>query len=198
VSRLVVIAAFAAGVASCGGSCGLDLERMTDQPRYTTYEACEVCPEGTIMMAPPRGTVARSAELGPPEIATGRGADGQALPEIPVPVDVALVERGRNRFDIYCAACHGRLGDGLTQVAENMRARRPPDLRSEPYASRPPGHVFGVVSGGFGLMRSYAAELSVRDRWAVVAYLQVLQLARGVALGELPEPRRKEAERWLK
>jgi hypothetical protein len=79
-----------------------------------------------------------------------------------------------------------------------MTLRPPPNLLAPPYPDRPPGYIYGVVTHGFGLMRSYAAELPVRDRWAVVAYLQVLQLAQHVALRELPEARREEAARWLR
>jgi len=193
--RALMILAVTAG---CGGSCGLDLERMGDQPRYTAYEACEVCPEGTIMMTPPPGTVHRAAELGTSEVERGRAADGRPVARIPVPVDAALIGRGRDRFDIFCAACHGRLANGISQVAENMTLRPPPSLLAEPYPTRPPGSLYAVISDGFGLMRSYAAELPVRDRWAVVAYLQVLQLAQHVALRDLPDARREEARRWLK
>lgn len=193
--RALMTIAFTAG---CGGSCGLDLERMGEQPRYTAYEACEVCPEGTIMMMPPPGTVHRGAELGTSELERGRTADGRAVATIPVPVDAAVIARGKDRFDIYCAACHGRLANGISQVAENMALRPPPNLLAEPYPTRPPGYLYAVISDGFGLMRSYAAELAVRDRWAVVAYLQVLQLAQHVALRDLPDERREEARRWLK
>jgi len=179
-ARSILVTAIAAG--GCGGSCGLDLERMTEQPRYSTYEPCEVCPHGTIMMMPPIGTVPRTAEL----------TDGA------VGVDAALIARGRDRFDIFCAACHGRLANGISQVAENMKLRPPPNLLAAPYAARPPGYVFGVITNGYGLMRSYAPELPTRDRWAVVAYLQVLQLAQHVALSELSDADREEARRWLK
>lgn len=193
--RALMMIAFTAG---CGGSCGLDLERMGEQPRYSTYEACEVCPEGTIMMTPPSGTVHRAAELGTSELERGRTADGRFVTTIPVPVDAALIARGRDRFDIYCAACHGRLANGISQVAENMTLRPPPSLLAPPYPTTPPGNLYATVTDGFGLMRSYAAELPPRDRWAVVAYLQVLQLAQHVALRDLPDARREEARRWLK
>jgi mono/diheme cytochrome c family protein len=193
--RALAILALTAG---CGGSCGLDLERMGEQPRFTAYEACEVCPDGTIMMMPPAGTVHRGAELGTSELERGRSADGRPVATFPIPVDPTVIARGRNRYDIYCAACHGRLANGISQVAENMALRPPPNLLAEPYPTRPPGYLYAVVTEGYGLMRSYAAELPVRDRWAVVAYLQVLQLAQHVALGDLPDARREEAQQWLK
>lgn len=187
ISRAVLVTAIAAG--GCSGSCGLDLERMGDQPRYTTYEACSVCPEGTIMMTPPRGVVHRATE---PAAPAGDPA------EIPITVDAELIARGRDRFNIYCATCHGRLANGISQVAENMRLRPPPNLLAPPYSTRTPAHLFAVVTDGYGLMRSYAPELTRRDRWSVIAYLQVLQLAQHVALNDLSESQREEARRWLK
>lgn len=190
------LAAAALAAAALAAGCDLDLERMIDQPRFTTYEACEVCPEGTIMMLPPPGTVARGAELGPAELRTGR-VGGAYAAELPIPLDARLLARGRDRFDIFCAACHGRLGNGISQVAENMTRRPPPNLLGPPYADYPPGRVYAVITEGYGLMRAYAAELPVRDRWAVVAYLEALELAQRARLDELPPPIQEEARRWL-
>lgn len=195
-SRATNLVAIVAVVVAAGG-CDLDLERMIDQPRYTSYEACDVCPGGTIMMLPPPGTVSRSAFLGPAAMMRGRTGDTWA-PRIPIALDRDVLARGRDRFDIYCAACHGRTATGVSQVAENMTLRRPPSLLTEPYLTYPPGRIYGVITEGFGLMRSYASELPVADRWAVVAYVQALQLSQRVALGDLPAPTAEEARRWLK
>lgn len=175
--------------------CDLDLERMSDQPRRSTYEACDACPDGTVMMAPPDGTVPRRPAVA---LAGGRRPDGSFVETIPIRVDRAVMARGRGRFDIFCAACHGRLGDGLSQVAENMSLRLPPSLVEPPYADYPPGRIHAVITDGFGLMRSYAAELSDSDRWAVVAYVEALQLARRAPLAELPASVREEATPWLR
>ncbi len=191
---LLVLLPFAV---SCHGSCGLDLERMIDQPRYATYQRCEVCPDDTIMMSPPPGTVSRMAVLGPSALTRGR-VGASFVDEIPVAVDRAVLVRGKNRFDIFCAACHGRRGDSLSQVAENMTLRRPPNLLAAPYTTYPPGRVFAAITDGFGLMRSYAAQLPIDDRWAVVAYLEALQLAQHVSVDELPPAAREEAQRWLR
>lgn len=191
-SRAVAIA-----LSLAAAGCDLDLERMIDQPYYTTYEACEVCPDGTIMMMPPAGTVPRGTPGETSELAQGR-MNGAYVQRIPLALDERVFARGRNRFDIYCAACHGRLANGVSQVAENMALRPPPNLLTEPYPSYPPGRIFTVITEGFGLMRSYAADLPVEDRWAVVAYLQALQLSQHIALGELPPPIEKEARTWLK
>lgn len=194
--RVVAVASLLV-VASCG-SCNLDLERMIDQPRFTAYEACDGCPDGTIMLQPPAHVVARDSELLPPELDRGTTTAGTAVTDLPLPVDRALLVRGRNRFDTFCAACHGRRGNGVSQVAENMQRRPPPDLLIAPYATRPPGHDYAVIRDGYGLMRSYAVELPVRDRWAVVAYLRVLRLSQAVALDELSPTHRAEARPWLR
>jgi mono/diheme cytochrome c family protein len=177
--------------------CDLDLERMIDQPRYSTYEECDVCPERTIMLRPPDGTVARDQFLGPPELTRGV-AQGRFTARIPIEIDRELLARGKNRFDIFCAACHGRLGNGVSQVAENMTLRMPPDLLVAPYRDHPPGRVFAVISDGFGLMRSYAGELPLGDRWAVVAYLEALRLSQAIPLDDLPAPLVEEAGPWLR
>ncbi|MGE5181572.1 MAG: c-type cytochrome [Acidobacteriota bacterium] len=197
--RALIFLAFAAAQTGCGG-CGkwdLDLERMINQPRFTSYQACDVCARGSIMLTPPAGTVSRSQTLGPLALVHGR-VDGNYLQQLPIRVDRGVLARGRNRFDIYCAACHGRLGDGISQVAENMKLRKPADLLVAPYTDYPPGRLFLTITDGYGLMRSYAGELPLDDRWAVVAYVKVLQLSQHVALGEIPPARREEARRWLK
>jgi mono/diheme cytochrome c family protein len=188
-------------VVAVGAGCDLDLERMIDQPRLSTYEACAVCPEGTIMMLPPEGTIPRSRELVMPAIGTGRDlARGQDswVPQVPVPVTREVLARGKDRFDIFCAACHGRLGNGVSQVAENMTLRQPPSLLLPPIAGYPAGRVYATITDGFGLMPSYAADLSIADRWAVVAFVQVLQLSQRAELGSLPPTMQKEAMPWLR
>lgn len=192
-----VAALHIAAAALALAACDLDLERMIDQPRRSTYEPCASCPGGTIMQAPPEGTVARTAPLAPPEVASGTGPAGWVR-EVPIPVDRAVLARGRNRFDIFCAACHGRLGNGLSQVAENMTLRLPPSLVEEPYRDYPAGRIYAAVTGGYGLMRSYAAELPAGDRWAVVAYVQALQLGQRIPLASLPADLQAEARRWLR
>ena len=117
------------------------------------------------------------------EIATGRGADGKVLTRVPIPVTRELLERGRGRFEINCAVCHGYLGDGVSLVARNMSLRPPPSLLAR--AQQPDGWYFQVMSEGFGVMPSYASHLTVEDRWAVVAYLRALQLSQSQRADQL-------------
>jgi mono/diheme cytochrome c family protein len=103
---------------------------------------------------------------------------------LPLPVTPALLELGRSRFRIYCAACHGAGGYGGSIVAANLTERRPPSLRGPPVSSLPPGFVYEIIRQGIGRMPSYAAQLPVHQRWAVVAYLQQLQRTPNAGPGE--------------
>jgi mono/diheme cytochrome c family protein len=182
----------------CGAlGCEIDLERMLDQHKLEPYEASSFFEDGQSMRRPPAGTVPRTRQLGPSELVRGRTEAGQYVSTIPVPVDAALLTRGEDRFRIFCRTCHGPLGDGQSQVAENMKLRRPPSLHEPRLRDALPGRLFRVVTEGYGLMPSYEAALSLRDRWAVVAFVRALQLSQNVPLAELPEPLRAEAAPWL-
>lgn len=194
--RLAIALALLGGCGGCG-EWDLDLERMIDQPRYTSFESCDTCPNGSIMMMPPQGTMARGVEVGPTQLVRGR-ITGAYVTTIPIEIDRMTLLRGQNRFDTFCAACHGRLGNSVSQVAVHMRLRKPADLLEQPYVDYPPGRIFNTITEGYGFMRSYANELPVRDRWAVVAYVEALQLSQHVVLGELPPGAQTEARRWLK
>jgi mono/diheme cytochrome c family protein len=103
-----------------------------------------------------------------------------------------LLELGHKRFDITCGTCHGPLGDGDSIVARQMSLRPPPSLHK--YVDRPAGYFFEVITRGFGMMASYAAELSIEERWAVVAYIRALQLSQGVPARELSPEQRQKAD----
>ena len=179
----------------CG--CEWDLERMLDQKRYDPYEPSEHFDDGMVMRRPPVGTVPRSRVIAPPALTRGV-QDGEPVVQIPVEVTPALLERGRNRYDIFCSPCHGVLGYSNTRVAANMTLRPPPSLHEPRIRDYPPGRIYRVIGEGYGLMRSYAAELPIIDRWAVVAYVQALQLSQNARLDELPAELQKEAITWLK
>ncbi len=167
------------------------LDPMQRQQKSKAYQPSEHFADGLAMRRPPAGTVPHGPLLDP-AVATGRGADGRPVPLLPVPVDERLLARGRDRFQVICAACHGVLGDGESQVAMNMSLRRPPSLHQ--FRGLPDGYIFEVISRGFGLMPSYDAELSVQDRWAVVAYLRALQLSQHATLDQVPPEARERLE----
>lgn len=189
---LVVLAA-----AGCEGVLPApDLERMIDQRNVRPYAPSALFSDGRAMRPPPAGTISRARVVGEPLLTDG-AADGRLAARIPLPVDRDLLERGRNRFDVFCAACHGLRGDGRSPVARNMDLRKPPSLLEQPVTDFPPGRIFQVISLGYGLMPSYAWALGVRDRWAAVAYLGALQMSQRMSLDELPPDLRARARQEL-
>jgi mono/diheme cytochrome c family protein len=180
--RLPALALALAALAGCPR-----LDPMQRQAKVKAYQASDFYQDGLGMRAPPEGTVPYGAALDP-TVETGRGPDGKPVAVSPVPVDPALLARGRAKFDVSCAVCHGLVGDGDSQVALNMSLRRPPSLHL--YRDRPDGYLYQVISQGFGLMPSYAHSLSVQDRWAVVAYLRALQLSQHAPVDQLPDDAR--------
>ncbi len=185
-ARLLALPLAAVALAGCPR-----LDPMQRQQKVKAYQANGYWADGLGMRAPPEGTVPYGPLL-PPEVSSGLGADGKPVALSPLPVDAKLLARGRARFDVSCAVCHGLLGDGESQVAMNMSLRRPPNLHA--YRDVPDGHIYRVVSEGFGLMPSYAAELSVEDRWAIVAYVRALQLSQYATLDQVPPDARRKLE----
>ncbi len=167
------------------------LDPMQRQQKVKAYQASDAFEDGLGMRRPPPGTVPYGPLLDP-AVSTGRGPDGRPVALLPVPVDPKLLARGRQRFEVTCAACHGVLGDGESQVALNMSLRRPPSLHD--FRDLPDGTLYQIISEGFGLMPSYANQLSVQDRWAVVAYVRALQLSQHATLDQVPPGARERLE----
>ncbi|HSP79886.1 MAG TPA: cytochrome c, partial [Myxococcaceae bacterium] len=141
---------------------------------------------------PPPYTVPRSRRGLGRVFTTGLLPNGDFASEYPLPLTPELLHRGRDGFEAYCAACHGLLGDGESQVSRNMALRPPPSLLTLPeYA---PGYWYTVISEGFGLMPGYADKLSPAERWAVAAYVEALRYSQSVPVEELPEDVRSRLE----
>jgi len=169
------------------------LDPMWRQPKAQAYQADAQHADGLAMRAPPAGTV-QFRSLAEPGVVTGRGDDGQYLAASPVVLDAATLARGRKKYDIHCAVCHGVLGDGESQLALNMSLRKPPNLHQPVYRDAADGYLYDVVTHGFGLMPGYARELDEKERWAVVGYVRALQLSQAATLGQVPAPERAKLE----
>jgi mono/diheme cytochrome c family protein len=175
----------------------VDLERMIRQRKCLPYSECRWLPGDHTMQQPLPGTVARSHVVGEPALTKGV-VDGEPISFVPLEVDMGLMRRGAQRFEIFCAACHGVLGNGDTRVAVNMALRRPPSLHEPRIVAYAPGTLYRIVTRGYGLMPSFEAELSLEDRWAVVAYVGALQLSQRVVLEEQPPEARRAIEEALR
>jgi mono/diheme cytochrome c family protein len=190
------------GAAGCNENI---LDQMADeQPKSMRYKESDFYADGLSMRAAPEGTVPRERITLNRRLTAGREPDGpvqsntEPLPNyvttVPLPVSRKLLELGRKRFDITCATCHGPLADGKSIVATQMALRPPPSLQQAQYVAKPAGYIYEVITKGFGLMASYAAELSVEERWAVVAYLRALQISQNTPVGALPPEIRQQLE----
>jgi mono/diheme cytochrome c family protein len=181
------------------------LDPMADrQPKATRYKESDFYADGLWMRPAPEGTVPRERITLNRAMTAGREADGpvqpntEALPNyvntVPLPMSRKLLDLGRKRFDITCGTCHGPAGDGNSIVATQMALRPPPSLMKEQYVQKPAGYIFEVITKGFGMMASYAAELTVEERWAVVAYLRALQISQNTPAAALPPDVRQQLE----
>jgi mono/diheme cytochrome c family protein len=159
-------------------------QKMHNQPRYDPYEASDFFADG--MSARPRidGTVARGDMSGNPFLDTGK-INGQVADGFPFAVDAKVINRGQQRYDIYCSECHGRIGDGNGMIPARGY-RRPPSFHTEKLRTSPSGHYFDVMTNGFGAMPPYAAQVPVRDRWAIAAYIRALQLSQNANVNDVP------------
>lgn len=185
----------AAAAACDAGERTPDWSRMISQPKLLPYGDTTEFPDGRAMRTPPAGTVARE-RVDDPVVRTGRTAAGDAE-AVPLPVTRALLERGRRRFAIACATCHGVAGDGDSAVARSMQRRRPPSLHEPRIRALTPGAMYRVIADGYGVMPSYAKLLEPADRWAVVAYVRTLELAWTARLDALPPAIRDDLARRL-
>lgn len=103
----------------------------------------------------------------------------------PLPVDLQLLERGEERYKIFCTPCHGLQGDGNGMVA--MRGmKQPPSYHQDRLRHAPNGYYYDNITNGFGQMLGYSAQIPPRDRWAIIAYIRALQLSRNAKIGDLP------------
>ena len=160
-----------------------ELQRMVNQPKYLPYTENDFFDDHLAMRYPPAGVVSREDGVLRQAVPGGRVED-TFVDKIPVPITKDLLQRGRKRFEIVCAACHGLLGDGDSVVATKMSLVAPPSLFNS--ASRPDGYFYAVITEGYGLMPSYASVVPAQDRWAVVAYFRALQRSRSAPLSAAP------------
>lgn len=200
---------------------GCDRLDMYDQPRVEPYEASRFEKDGMSARGRLDDTIARG-ELREDDAFYRGTSGGRPVAEIPpqalelayaqhraatrvigvpesttLPTDaerrLALLERGRDRYDIFCSACHGRLGDGDGMIVRRG-FRRPPPFTLERLRNAPAGHYFDVVSNGIGAMPSYASRVEPADRWAIIAYVRALQLRADAKLDDVPIERRPTIE----
>jgi mono/diheme cytochrome c family protein len=158
---------------------------MQDQPKYKPQRPNDFFADGRSGRPELDGTIARGELHEDAAFYYGKDAAGKDIDAFPLPVDKALIERGQQRYDIYCSPCHGRLGNGMGMVVQRG-FKQPPSYHIERLRNAPVGHLFEVISNGYGAMLNYAQQIQVRDRWAIVAYIRVLQYSQNANVNDLP------------
>jgi mono/diheme cytochrome c family protein len=171
---------------------GCSEQDMVVQPKVKPYQESAFFVDGQASRPLEAGTIARGQLGGDRAYRTGKSGD-LLVDAIPVTLDRALLERGQQRYNIYCSPCHSRSGDG-----RGMIVRRgfppPPSFHEQRLLGAPTGHYFNVITHGYGAMYSYASRIPIDDRWAIVAYIRALQLSRHATLDDVPAEERPRLE----
>ena len=115
------------------------------------------------------------------------------LVAFPIPITRDVLLRGQERFNIYCSPCHGRTGEGNGMIPQRGFPP-PPSYHIDRLRQAPVGHFFDVITHGYGVMYSYEARVEPKDRWAIAAYIRVLQASRNATIADVPEQFRAQLE----
>jgi mono/diheme cytochrome c family protein len=164
---------------------------MGRQPKLKAQAPNPLFADGRAMRPPVAGTVAAGGLHEDGALDLGKSGDGWVT-TFPLPVDDALMRRGHERFDIYCAPCHGLAGYGDGVVAARAEALQegtwtpPSSFHTDLVRTRPVGHIYNTVSNGIRNMPAYGAQIPVADRWAIVAYVRALQRSQHAQVGDVP------------
>ena len=158
---------------------------MHDQPKYIPLRPSDFFADHRSERPLIGGTVARGHLDDDVAFYTGKGADGKPVDTFPFPVTKDVILRGQGRFNIYCAPCHDRVGNGDGMIVRRGY-RRPPSYHIDRLRSVPNGYIYDVITNGFGAMPDYAAQIEPADRWAIVAYVRALQLSQNASVKDVP------------
>jgi mono/diheme cytochrome c family protein len=165
---------------------------MQDQPYFRPLAKSDFYADLRSARPPVEGTVARGQLQEDSYFYTGKFGNNPG-DYMPYPVTGDVLARGRERFNIYCAPCHSRLGDGNGMIVQRG-FRAPPSYHTERLQKAPLGYFFDVMTNGFGAMPEYASQIPPRDRWSIVAYIRALQLSQGASMNDVPSGQKVPSE----
>jgi mono/diheme cytochrome c family protein len=166
---------------------------MHDQPKYIPLRPSDFFADGRSERPLIDGTIARGHLNDDAAYYQGKGPDGKPTNDFPFPVTKEVIQRGQNRFNIYCTPCHDRLGNGDGMIVRRGY-RKPPSYHIDRLRTVPNGYIYDVISNGFGAMPDYAAQIAPRDRWAIVAYVRALQLSQNASVNDVPADARGQLQ----
>lgn len=159
---------------------------MDTQPKYKAQRESKFFEDHSAMRMPVAGTVAAGSLKEDTRYYAGKEANGALVRKSPVPVTAELLQRGRERFNIYCAPCHSQVGDGKGMVVQRGLLP-PPSFHEARLVTVEDGHFYDVITNGIRNMPSYKHQVPVADRWAIVAYVRALQRSERASLNDLPQ-----------
>ncbi len=186
-----LVVTLAVGLTGCARGCTSSRPpihpnpSMDDQPKVLAQTASAFFYDGSSMRQPVPGTIPIGGLKEDAAFFTGKGADGQFVAANPVPVNEAVVERGRQRYAIYCAPCHDARGEGKGILFQRGNVPTA-SFHQEKILKYPDGQIFDVITNGFGLMSGYRWPIPPADRWAIVAYVRQLERKRQATATEAP------------
>jgi mono/diheme cytochrome c family protein len=182
-STVVLLVLFAAG-------CRQD---MHDQPKYKPLRESDFFADKRASRPLVAGTVARGSLREDVLLYTGKLESGMPSDQLPMPVTRELLDRGRVQFETFCTPCHGRTGAGDGMIVQRG-FKRPSSYHVNRLRMMPVGYLYDVITNGFGAMSDYSAQVTVKDRWAIAAYVRVLQLSQYAPIEVVPAAARAALE----
>ena len=188
-ARLLACAAVLASLLMAT-ACRVD---MHVQPRYNPLGASSFFPDGRSERPMVPGTVPHGMLRTDQLRYTGK-INGVAANEFPFPITRADLDRGRERFNIYCSPCHDYTGTGNGMMVQRG-FQQPPSYHTERLRNMPVGHFFDVITNGYGAMYSYAGRVEPDDRWRIAAYIRVLQASEHATVNDVPADKRGQLEK---
>jgi len=165
---------------------------MDNQPKVKAQSRFMLFADRRGMRPPVVGTVAWGSLIGDPALEFGRTADDAWVEAIPVEMSMSLLERGRQRYDIYCSPCHGLSGYGDGMVAQRADQLQegtwtpPTSFHTDLIRERAAGHLYNTISNGIRNMPAYGSQIPIDDRWAIVAYVRALQRSQHATIDDVP------------
>lgn len=173
-------------VAGCNQN--MTFQMMGTQPKYLPLAPSDLFQDGQSARQLVPDTVARGHTQDDSALFTGK-LNGADVTTFPYPITKDIMLRGQERFNIYCAPCHGQTGIGNGIIVQRGFTA-PPTLHQDRLRTAPVGHFFDVITNGFGAMSSYADQIPVNDRWAIIAYIRALQLSQNATINDVPPDQR--------
>jgi hypothetical protein len=170
--------------------CTLD---MRQQPKVKPLDQSDFFLDGQASRPLVADTVARGHLDLDKALYTGMNEDDTPVEAFPLEITREVIERGQERYNIFCSPCHGGLGNGQGMIVQRG-FKSPPSFHTDRLREAPPGYYYDVITQGFGVMYSYASRVPPEDRWAIIAYIKALQLSQNATLDDVPPDQRNKLE----